>query len=381
MIKKIFYTLLVLVFLALFVGTGWFLYKKSQKPPVIFSTSSPVIGNIEQVTVASGTIVPRKEVAIKPKISGIIDDIPVSAGDVVRKGDVIAKIRLVPNLINLNEAENRLEKAKIQYENAQKELERQRRMFKQKLVPEKEFNRYELEFENAKADLQASEKNLTLLKEGVAKKESKQNSTFVESTVDGMILDIPVKEGATVVETNSNNDGTTVAVVADMSSLVFEGTIDESEVGKLHEGMEINLTIGAIEKETFNAVLEYIAPKGQKDPNGSAVKFQIKASVEPKEGVLIRAGYSANGKIVLARRENVLTLKEGLIQYGEEQSSSSLKPDGEQKPYVEVETAPQQFEKRFVELGLSDGINVEIVSGLTEKDKIKDAPILPQKQG
>ena len=370
MFKKIFYTLLVLLFLTLFVGTGWFLYQKSQKPPVIFSTSSPVIGNIEQVTVASGTIVPRKEVAIKPKISGIINEIRVNAGDVVKKGDVIAKIRLVPNLVNLNEAENRLEKANIQYDNAQKELERQRRMFRQKLVPEKEFNRYELEFENANADLQAAKKNLTLLKEGVAKKESKENSTFVESTVDGMILDIPVKEGATVVETNSNNDGTTVATVADMSSLVFEGTIDESEVGKLHEEMEINLTIGAIEKETFRATLEYIAPKGQKEANGSAVKFQIKAAVEPKEGVVIRAGYSANGKIVLARRENVLTVKEGLIQY-----------DDEQKPFVEIETAPQQFEKRAVELGLSDGINAEIVSGLTEKDKIKDAPITPQKQG
>ncbi len=380
MFKKIVYTLLGLLFLALFVGTGWFLYQKSQKPPVLYSTASPVIGNIEQVTVASGTIVPRKEVAIKPKISGIIHEIPVKAGDFVKKGDVIARIRLVPNLVNLNEAESRLEKAKIQYDNAQKELERQRRMFRQKLVPEKEFNRYELEFENAKADLQASERNLTLLKEGVAKKESKQNSTFVESTVDGMILDIPVKEGATVVETNSNNDGTTVAVVADMSSLVFEGTIDESEVGRLHEGMEINLTIGAIEKETFGATLEYIAPKGEKEANGSAVKFQIKAAVEPKEGVVIRAGYSANGKIVLARRENVLTLKEGLIQYGGEQADSSVKDD-EQKPFVEIETAPQQFEKRFIELGLSDGINAEIVSGLTEKDKIKDAPILPQKQG
>ncbi|GAK52582.1 methyl-accepting chemotaxis sensory transducer [Candidatus Moduliflexus flocculans] len=370
MFKKIFYTLLVLLFLALFVGTGWFLYQKSQKPPVIFSTSSPVMGNIEQVTVASGTIVPRKEVTIKPKISGIINEISVKAGDVVRKGDVLAKIRIVPNLVNLNEAENRLEKAKIQYDNAKVELQRQRRMLEQKLVPEKEFSRYELEFENANADLQAAQKNLTLLKEGVAKKESKENNTLVESTVAGTILNVPIKEGATVVETNSYNEGTTIAVVADMSSLVFEGTIDESDVGKLHEGMEINLTIGAIEKETFRATLEYIAPKGEKEANGSAVKFQIKAAVEPKEGVVIRAGYSANGKIVLARRENVLTLKEGLIQY-----------DDEQKPFVEIETAPQQFEKRPIKIGLSDGINAEIVSGLSEKDHIKDAPVLPQKQG
>ena len=369
MVKKIFYCLLALCLLALFIGTGWFLYHKSQKPPVIFKTISPVMGNIEQATVASGTIVPRKEVTIKPKIGGIISDILVEPGDVVKKGDVLAKIRLVPNLVSLNEAENRLEKAKIQYNNAKEELKRQKQLFTQKLIADKDFKQYQLDFENAQIDLQSAEQNLTLLKEGAAKKSSKQNQTLVESTVDGMILDVPVKEGGTVVETNSFNEGTTVAVIADMSSLIFEGNIDESEVGKLREGMEITLTIGAIEGETFAAELEYIAPKGEKEQNGSAVQFRIKAAVQPKAGALIRAGYSANGRIVLARRDNVLTLKEGVIQYEKDQTAPQEAP---QKPFVEVEVAPQQFEKRLIEVGLSDGINIEILSGLTLKDKVKE---------
>ena len=359
MLKKIFYVLFGICILALFAGTTWFLYQKSQEVPVIFKTLSPEIRDIEQVTVASGSIVPRKEVAIKPQIGGIIDEIYVEAGDEVQRGSVLAKIRVVPNLVSLNEAETRLKKANIQYKDAQQEMERQEHLYKQRLISEVDFKRYQLSFQNARADLDAAQKNLKLIKDGVAKKAAGQNHTSVESTVDGMVLDIPVKEGTTVVETNSFNEGTSIAVIADMGSLVFEGNIDESEVGRLQEGMEINLTIGALEDEQFKAVLEYIAPKGVKENDG-AVQFQIKAAVEAKEGVMIRAGYSANGKIVLQRREQVLSLEEAAIAY-----------DKEQKPYVEIEVAEQQFEKRPLELGLSDGIYIEILSGLTLNDNVK----------
>lgn len=359
MIKRILYGFLGLVILGVFAGTTWFLYQKSQEPPVIFDTMSPEIGDIEQVTVASGTIVPRKEVAIKPQIGGIIDEIYVEPGEYVEEDAVLAKLRIVPNLVSLNEAENRLNKAKITYNDAAQELERQQRLFEQNLISEAEFKKYRLAFQTAQADLNAAQNNLRLIREGVAKQEAKENNTLITSTVDGMILEVPVKEGGTVVETNSFNEGTTVAIIADMSALIFEGNIDESEVGKLREGMEINLTVGAIVDETFNATLEYIAPKGTKENNG-AVQFQIKAAVEPKDGVLIRAGYSANGKIVLARKEQVLMLKESLIAY-----------DDEEQPYVELEVGEQQFEKRPIELGLSDGINVEILSGITRDDKVK----------
>jgi len=359
MIKTIAYSLFGFFLLALFAGTTWFLYQKSQEPPVIFQTTFPVVGTIEQVTVASGMIVPRKEVEIKPQIGGIIDEIYVEPGDEVQEGTALAKIRIVPNLISLNEAENRLSKARIQYRNAKQEVERQTHLYTQKLIAEVDFKKYQLQFQTAQADLKAARNNLTLLKEGGTQKKSAGNNTLVASTVDGMILEVPVKGGATVVETNSFNDGTTIAVIADMSELIFEGSIDESEVGKLREGMEMNLTIGAIENMTFQAILEYIAPQGKKEQNG-AVQFQIKAAVEAPEGVLIRAGYSANGKIVLERKEDVLTIPESLILY-----------DEAQQPYVEVAVGEQQFEKRNVELGLSDGLHVEILAGLSEQDHIK----------
>jgi HlyD family secretion protein len=359
MIKKIFYILFGLVIVALFVGTTGYLYQQSQKRPVIFETASPVIGDIEQVTVASGTIVPRKEIKIKPLVAGIIDEIRVQPGEIVQKGTVLAKIQIVPNLEKLNEAENRLNKARIHYNDVKQELDRQQKLYEKQLISQSDFKRYQIQVQTAQTDLEAAQNNLRLVKEGVARQDTAENNTLVESTVNGMILEVPVEEGTTVVETSAFNEGTTIAVVADMNALVFEGKIDESEVGKLQEGMELNLTIGAIEGQEFKATLEYIAPKGNKEGDG-AVQFQIKAAVKPEKEVLIRAGYSANAKIVLAKKEKVLTLLESLILY-----------DKEQQPYVEVEVGEQQFERRDLELGLSDGINVEILSGITLDDKIK----------
>lgn len=368
MIKKIFYILLALFVIALFVGTTGYLYQKSQEPPVVFETTSPVIKDIEKVTVASGTIVPRKEIKIKPQVGGIIDKIYVQPGKKVKKGAKLAKIRIVPNLEKLNEAENRLNRARIQYNDATQELERQQKLYEKNLISESTFQEYHSQFQKAQADLEAAQNNLKLVKEGVAKQDTAENITLVESTVTGMILEISIEEGTTVVETSAFNEGTTIATVADMNALIFEGKIDESEVGKLQKGMELQLTIGAIEGKVFKATLEYIAPKGTQEREG-AVQFQIKAAVEPQEGVLIRAGYSANAKIVLAKKEQVLTLPESLIHY-----------DKEEKPYVEIEVNEQQFEKRYIETGLSDGINVEIVAKLTKEDKIKDKVKTPEKK-
>lgn len=368
MIKKILYIFLGLCLLGLFVGTTGYLYQKSQKPPVIFETVSPTTGNIEKVTVASGTILPRQEIQIKPKISGIIAEIFVQAGDQVKKGTVLAKTRIVPNLVNVNEAENRLNKAQISYTDAKRELDRQEKAFKQDLIAEAEITRLRSKFEAAAVDLEAAQNNVRLLKEGAAKPKSEADNTLIPSTVAGMVLEIPVKVGDTVVETSALNAGTTVAIIADMNALIFEGKIDETEVGNLHENMPLELTIGAIEGQTFPATLEYIAPKGTQDREG-AVQFVFKAAVEPADDVLIRAGYSANAKIVLDKRENVLTLSESLIQY-----------DKAQKPYVEVETGPQQFERRDLQLGLSDGMNVEILSGLALTDKVKKPQPVTEKK-
>ena len=388
----------------LFIGTTWYLYQKSHEPQVIFKTISPKIKDLEKVTVASGTIVPRKEIDIKPKIAGIIAKIYVQPGEIVKKGTNLAKIRVVPDLVQLNEAENRLNKARINYNEVFQDLKRHRRLYQKRLISQADFTRYQNQLKTAQTDLKAARKNLRLISEGVAKQDTGrnntpvestvdgmiletlkntqttlgtiqknlrliregvtqqdtgENNTIVESTVDGMILEIPLKEGATVVETNDFNAGTTIAVIADMSRLAFEGKIDESEVGKIEEGMEINLTIGALEDHSCKATLENIAPKGSQENDG-AVQFKIKAAVEPAEGILIRAGYSANAKIVLDQRKHVLTLPERVIDYDENGHA-----------YVDVEIAAQQFERRDLDLGLSDGIYVEILSGITIKDKIK----------
>ena len=343
----------------LFVGTTGYLYSKSQEPPVIFETESPVIGDIQNITVASGTIVPRKEVEIKPQVPGIIEEIYVQPGEEVQKGTDLAKIRIVPNLVALNEAKNRLNKARIIYADAKQEMERQEKLHKQQLISDAEFKRFQVACKTAMLDLDTAEKNVQLLKEGVVKQESSANNTLIKSTVAGTVLEIPVKVGDTVIEANGFSPGTTIALIADMSALIFEGEIDESEVGKLREGMTLYLTVGAIAEQEFAARLEYIAPKGNKDRDG-AVQFQIKAALEPQDGVLLRSGYSANAKIVLANKADILTLTESLILY-----------DQEQQPYVEIEIGEQIFEKRTVELGVSNGIHVEIVSGLTAADKVK----------
>ena len=359
MLKKIFYMLLGLFMIGLFIGTTGYVYHKSQQPPVVFETTSPVIGDIQQVTFASGTIVPRKEIEIKPQVPGIIEEIYVQPGDNIQRGKSLAKIRIVPNLVSLNEAENRLNKARIAYTDAKQDLEREEKLYQKQLISQVEFKRYQIKFQIAAADLEAAQNHVQLIKEGVAKQESAVNNTLIQATVTGTVLEIPVKEGDTVIETNALNAGTTVAVIADMSALVFDGKIDESEVGKLQEGMKLHLTIGAIEGQEFNARLEYIAPKGNKERDG-AVQFEFKATVEPEERILLRAGYSANAKIVLAEKKSVLTVPESVIMYTKDQ-----------QPYVEIEVSEEQFEKRTVELGISDGIQVEIVSGMTVADRIK----------
>lgn len=359
MIKKILYILFGMLIMTLFVGTTGYLYSKSQEPPVMFEIESPVIGDIQTITVASGTIVPRKEVEIKPQVPGILEEIYVQPGEEVQKDTELAKIRIVPNLVALNEAKNRLNKASILYTDAKQELARQKTLYTQQLISEVEYKRFQVTFKTAAADLETAQKHVQLIKEGVVKQESASNNTLIKSTVAGTVLEIPVKAGDTVVEANGFSPGTTIALIADMSALVFEGMIDESEVGKLREGMKLYLTVGAIAEQEFQARLEYIAPKGNRDRDG-AVQFQFKAALEPEDGVLLRSGYSANAKIVLANKADILTLSESLILY-----------DQEQQPYVDIEIGEQIFEKRNVELGVSNGIRVEIVSGLTATDKVK----------
>ena len=355
--KTFFKILIGIIILAVFGGTLYYLYDKSQSKPVVYTTANPFYETIIKKTVATGSVVPRKEIAIKPVVSGIVDILYVEPGDFVKKGDLIAKVRIIPDMLSLNNAESRLEQAKISLANAQADFDRQKQLFDNDVISKSEFEDADIAFRQAKQEVEAAENNLQLIKEGQTKKTGETTNTLIRSTIDGMVLDVPVEEGNSVIESNTFNEGTTIANVADMGEMVFEGKVDETEVGKIQEGMELILTIGAIEDESFKAVLEHIAPKGVEE-NG-AIQFEIKAAVNLKDDQFVRAGYSANADIVLERADSVMAIQESLIHF-----------EGD-SVFVEIETDPQVFEKRFIKTGLSDGINIQVVEGLKLEDKIK----------
>ena len=340
--------------LALFAWTLFFLYQKSKPRPVVQQTESVVIADIVKKTVATGAIVPRQEIEIKPRVSGVVEKLHVVAGQEVKKGALIATIKLVPDMVTLNRAETSVASARISFDNAQRELARHEQLLAKGVASASELDRARLDYQLKQEELAAARDNLRLLKEGVA---SGKASNRVQSTVDGMVIDVPVKEGASVIESNTFNAGTTIAVVADMADMIFLGRVDESEVGNVEVGMPIQIKIGAVEETQFEGTLEYIAPKGQSVEG--VIQFEIKAAIKPREGGFVRAGYSANADIVLARRSQVMAIPESALQFDEG------------KPFVEVEVAPQQFERRPVEVGLSDGIQIEIKSGIGKDAKLR----------
>jgi HlyD family secretion protein len=364
--RKIFKILGIVILVGIFGGTIYFLYTKSKKVPEVYETKNPFITNVVRKTVATGSVVPRKEIEIVPQVSGIIDELYIVAGDFVKKDQVIAKIKIIPDMVNLNNAENRLNRAKLSFDDAKIDYDRQQKLYDQKVISYEEYKNAKVGYDSAKEELSAAENNLDLIKNGVTKKAQTATNTLVRATVNGMVLDVPIKEGNSVIQSNTFNNGTTICTVADMQDMIFKGKVDETEVGKIKEGMNIELEIGAIEKDKFGAILEYIAPKG-KEENG-AIQFEIKANVVLKENQFIRAGYSANANIVLEKKDSVLAIPEGLLKFEKDSS------------YVEIETStPQTFEKRMVKTGISDGINIEVTEGLTKTDKVKGAKIDPKK--
>jgi len=355
--KTFFKILAAVIVLGIFGYTIYFLYQKSQTKPIVYETSNPVISNVIKKTTATGSVIPRKEIEIKPVVSGIVDELYVVEGQQLKKGDLIAKIRIIPNMINLNNAKSGVETAKIKLEDAKRNYDRQLELLEKGVIAKADYESYEINYKNALEELETAEETLQLIRDGQIQKQSSQTNTLLKSTIDGMVLDVPVEIGNQVIESNNFNAGTTIASVADMGEMMFEGNIDESEVGKIKEGMPLLLTIGALENVTFDAVLEQISPKGT-EVNG-AVQFKIKADVKLRNDQFIRSGYSANADIVLARADSVMTISEGLLQFDDSST------------FVEVEVQPQIFEKRAVETGLSDGINIEVVSGINMEDKVK----------
>lgn len=341
----------------LFVWTLYFLYQKNQEEPIVYETEAPAYRTIIKKSVATGSVVPRNEIFIKPQISGIIQQIYVKPGDIVKNGDLIARVKVIPNMGALNNAENRVNRSKISLNNAQMDYDRNKTLVDQGVIAQAEFQQFEIARKQANEELNAAEDALAIVRDGVSNKVGNTSNTLIRSTVKGMVLDVPVEEGFNVIEANNFNDGTTIASIADMDNLIFQGRIDESEVEKLQLGMELIMNIGAIEQDEFTAILEYISPKGVTEEG--AIKFEIEAAVEADTNYFIRAGYSANADVVLDRKDNVLSIDEALITFEND------------KTFVEVETAPQKFEKREIQVGISDGIHIEVVSGISETDKIK----------
>ncbi len=355
---KTFFKILTGLILVGAIGyTMYFLYQKSQVKPVIYETDVPVTINIIKKTTATGSVVPRKEIEIKPVVSGIIDELYVEEGNMIKKGDLIARIRIIPNMINLNNARSRIEVAKINLKDAKRNYDRQLNLLEKGVIARADFESYETAYYSVQEELETAYETLELIEEGQTKNAGGRTNTLVKATIDGMILDIPVEVGYQVIEANNFNAGTTIANIADMGEMVFEGNIDETEVGKIKEGMPLILIIGAIEDIEFEAILEHISPKGV-EVNG-AVQFEIKADVRLRKDQFIRSGYSANANIVLDKADSVLAISESLLQFEKDTI------------YVEVETSPQVFEKRYIKTGLSDGINIEVIEGLSKDDKIK----------
>ena len=349
----------------IFIGTFVFLWQKSQPKEIVYSEFTPKMDSIQKTTIITGKIEPRNEVNIKPQISGIISELYKVPGDYVNAGDVIAKVKVIPDMGSLSSAESRVRLAEINLEQAQVNYNREENLFNQKLVSADEFDKIKQSLQQAKEEKKAAIDALQVVRDGVSQSNAKASSTLIRSTISGVILDIPVKVGNSVILSNTFNDGTTIASVANMNDLIFRGNIDETEVGQLVSDMPMKITIGALQDLKFDAALEYISPKAV-ESNG-ANQFEIKAAVHVAKEDKLRSGYSANAEIVLARANKVLTIPESAIEFsGDSTFVYVIKGDGKQKEY----------DRRQVETGLSDGVNIEIKKGLTAKDKVRGPEVI-----
>lgn len=342
-----------IVMALLFVGTFVFLYRKSQPKEVSYNVIKVMKADIVQNTVATGKIEPRDEVQIKPQISGIISELYKEAGEKVAKGEVIAKVKVIPELGQLNSAESRVRLAEMNGKQAETDFERMKTLYEKKLVSSEEYEKTLLATQQAREEIQTAKDNLEIIKDGITKNSASFSSTLIRSTIDGLILDVPIKVGNSVIMSNTFNDGTTIASVADMSDLIFRGNIDETEVGKIKTGIPVEITLGAVQNMKFTATLEYISPKSIE--NNGANQFEIKAAIVVPDSITIRSGYSANAKIELQKALQVMTVPESTIEFYNDSTYV----------FVMTDSVPQQkFVRKKVSTGISDGINVEIKDGL-----------------
>ncbi len=351
---KIILGIIAVLFIAALIWFG----KKNKKSIVEYETEKPFKSTIVKKTVATGKVIPLEEVEIKPQISGIIDKVYLEEGAIVKAGDLIATVRVVPNIQSLNSAKGRVKNATLSFNNAKNTYNRTKGLFDKGVVSRQDYETAELSFNNSKVNLENAQSDLEIIQKGSTAGNGSTANTNIRATASGMVVEIPVKKGYQVIQSNNFNAGTTIATIADMTKMIFEGKVDESEVGKLINGTDIEVSLGAIENKKFPAKLNFIAPKGTEE--GGAVQFKIKADVTLDSNYFIRAGYSANADIVLEKKDSVLSIKEALLRFDRKT----------EEPYVEIKVG-DKFEKREVKLGTSDGVNVELLSGITKDDEIK----------
>ena len=355
--NKVLKYILILLLLSGVVYATVFFISTNNKSSKLYETENPIKMDIEKKAVATGKVVPEDQVEIKPQISGIIERVFVKEGETVTSGDLIARIKVVPNEATLNNALGRVENAKIVLSNREIDYNRNKKLVDKGIISEQDFNAIELSYNQSKQELSNAKSDLQIIQLGTAGKGT--TNTNIRATVSGTVLEIPVKRGDQVIESNNFNPGTTVAIIADLTEMIFEGKVDEAEVGKLTLGMPLQISLGAIDNQLFDARLRFVSPQGTEEQG--AVQFKIEANVSLDSNFFIRAGYSANAAIILEKKQDVLVVREALIQFDEETGEA----------YVEVEKNEQEFERRELVLGLSDGIYVQIISGLTEKDNVK----------
>lgn len=343
-----------------FIGTFVFLWIKAQPQPKVYDEFTPTVADLRKTTVLTGKIEPRNEVNIKPQISGIITELMKEAGQTVQAGEVIAKVKVIPDMGQLSSAQSRLRLAEINLKQARTDYEREKVLYDKGLVSADEYDKIHQAYNQAREERGAAQDNLEVVRDGVSSNNANASSTLVRSTVTGVILDVPVKVGNSVILSNTFNDGTTIATVANMNDLIFRGNVDETEVGQVNVGMPMTITVGALQDLKFNARLEYISPKAV-EANG-ANQFEIKAAVQVPEKTGVRSGYSANAQIVLAEALHVLTVPESAIHFeGNNTYVYLVQGKGKNKTY----------QRRNVKVGLSDGVNIQIKSGLTINDRVR----------
>ena len=367
--KKIIKTLLFILLGIIFVGTFVFLWSKSRPKTVEYEQVSPEIRTIEKKIIITGSMSPRNEILLKPQISGIITEIFKEAGQLVKAGDIIARVNVVPDIAQLSNAESRLNVANISFEQLKTDFERASRLFKSGVLSKEEYENTQTSFRKADEEVKNANENLEIVKSGISSSKAKYSNTQIRSTVTGMILDVPVKVGNSVIQANTFNDGTTIATIADMNDLIFIGRIDETEIGKVNEGNNVKLIIGAMQDAKIDAVLEYVSPKGVQ--NNGATTFEIRAAVKNNTDAFIRAGYSANGEIVVERKDSVLSIPESVLEFEGDSIFVYVIDDA-------TNSASKNYKKTLVKVGLSDGIYIEVLEGIIPQDKLRGNAIMPK---